>query len=336
MKRRPLGDSGLSASVVGLGAWVLGGGAVWGRDTDDAESVRAVQAALERGIDLVDTAPAYGWGRSEEVVGRALRGRRDRVVLATKCGLWWDDARGSFFTEFDGRKLRRSLRPDTIRLEVESSLRRLGTDRIDLYQTHWPSAPPEATPIADTMAMLLDLKAQGKIRAVGVCNVSAGELEENLRRGAVASCQLRYSMLHREAEKDVLPRCAVAGLGAITYMSLEQGLLTGKIGMDRVFQPGEFRSNAAWNDWLEPDRRRRVLDLLASWNGLTAAYGCTLSQLVLAWTLAQPGVTHALAGGRTPAQVEENARAGELDIAPADLARLRRDVEALGRPGEGP
>lgn len=334
MKQKPLGNSGLSASIVGLGAWVLGGGQLWGQDTDDAESVRTIQAALDLGINLIDTAPAYGWGRSERVVGRALKGRRDRAILATKCGLWWEDARGSFFTDFDGKKLYRSLRPDTLQLEIENSLRRLETDYIDLYQTHWPSVPPDHTPIADTMAVLLKFKDQGKIRAIGVCNVSLDELKENLRCGGIVSDQFRYSMLHREAEADILPFCAQHQIATLTYMSLEQGLLTGKIGMDRVFKPTEFRSNTHWNDWLIPVNRKRVLDLLASWKDLTDKYACTLSQLVIAWTAAQPGVTHVLAGGRNLAQVSENAKAGDLTLEAADLARIRRDVIALGAPAK--
>ena len=335
MKQEPLGNSGLSASIFGLGAWVLGGGPIWGKDTDDTESVRTIQAALDLGINLIDTAPAYGWGRSERVVGRALKGRRDRAILATKCGLWWEDARGSFFADFDGKKMNRSLRPDTIQIEIENSLRRLDVDCIDLYQTHWPSMPPDHTPIADTMAVLLKLKQQGKIRAIGVSNVSLDELKENLRCGGIVSDQFRYSMLHREAERDILPYCAQHNLATLTYMSLEQGLLTGKIGMDRVFQPGEFRSNTFWNDWLIPVNRRRVLDLLASWRDLTDKYACTLSQLVIAWTAAQPGVTHVLAGGRNIAQVTENAKAGELNLETADLARIHKDVMALGEPVKG-
>ena len=332
MKKKSLGSSGLTASIVGLGAWVLGGGQLWGKDTDDAESVRTIQAALDLGINLIDTAPGYGWGRSEQVVGRALKGRRDKAVVATKCGLWWEDARGSYFADLAGRKVNRSLRPDTIQIEVENSLRRLDIDCIDLYQTHWPSAPPDFTPIADTMAALLKLKEQGKIRAIGVSNVSLDELKENVRCGAVASDQFRYSMLHREAEQDILPYCAQNNIGTLTYMSLEQGLLTGKIGMDRQFAPEEFRSNSAWNDWLIPVNRRRVLNLLAAWQGLTDKYHCTLSQLVIAWTAAQPGVTHVLAGTRNLTQLSENAKAGELDLQPTDLMRIRKDVAALGEP----
>ena len=182
------------------------------------------------------------------------------------------------------------------------------------------------------MDCLLGLRKAGKIRAIGVCNVSPAELEDYLRCGAVVSDQFRYSMLHRDPERDILPLCAQRGLATLTYMSLEQGLLTGKVGMDRVFKPTEFRSNDAWNPWLALPNRRRVLDLLSSWIGLTGKYDCTLAQLVIAWTVAQPGVTHALIGGRTVAQVQENARGGELKLEPVDVERMRRDVIALGDP----
>lgn len=332
MNHRTLGDSDLNASAVALGAWVIGGGQPWGADPDDRESIRAIQAALDLGINLIDTAPAYGWGRSERIVGEAIKGRRDKVIVATKCGLWTDDERGSFFAELDGRRMFRSLRPDTIQIEVERSLKNLGIDCIDLYQTHWPSVPPDHTPIADTMACLLNLRDQGKIRAIGVCNVSRDELRENLASGPIVSDQFRYSMLFREPEEDILPECADRGLATLTYMSLEQGLLTGKVGMDREFSPGEFRLNEAWNPWFVPANRRRVLDLLAGWRDLTDKYDCTLAQLVIAWTAAQPGVTHVLAGARTEQQVRENAQAGSLTIDPDDLARVREDVVALGLP----
>jgi methylglyoxal reductase len=322
----------MKASTVALGAWVLGGGSVWGPNPDDRESVRTIQLALDLGVNLIDTAPAYGFGRSECVVGQALKGRRDRAIVATKCGLWWEDTRGSFFAMFDGKPVYRSLRPDTLQIEVERSLRRLETDHIDLYQTHWPSAPPAHTPIADTMACLMKLKDQGKIRAIGVSNVSLDELEENCRCGTVVSDQFRYSLLYRAPEQDILPYCQKQQLATLTYMSLEQGLLTGKVGMDRVFDPAEFRSNAAWNPWFLLPNRKRVLDLLAGWKDLTAKYNCSLAQLVLAWTIAQPGVTHVLCGTRTEAQLRDNVKAGDLQLEPADLQRINRDVSALGQP----
>ena len=332
MKYLPLGNSGIETSVVGLGTWVTGGGTWWGQDPDDAESIRAIHAAIDAGLNLIDTAPAYGFGRSEEVVGKAIKGRRDKVVLATKCGLWWKDDRGSFHFEKDGRRVHRCLRPETIVEEVEDSLQRLDTDVIDLLQTHWPSAPPDKTPIEETMACLMKLKEQGKIRAIGVSNVSPDELKENMACGEVASDQLRYSMLCRDSEKEILPLCLENNIATLTYMSLEQGLLTGKIGMDRTFAKGEIRGMGDWNPWFKLENRQRILDLIAGWSDLTEKYGCTLAQLVIAWTAAQPGVTHVLCGVRREGQAKENVAAGDLSLEAADLARIRGDVEALGQP----
>lgn len=332
MKHLPLGDSGLSSSVIGFGAWAIGGGAVWGGESDDIESIRTIHAALDAGINLLDTAPAYGWGHSERLIAKAIEGRRDDVLLATKCGLWWDDDRGSYFTEFNGKSIFRSLRPDTIAIEVERSLIDLATDRIDLYQVHWPAVEPENTPIAETMAALLKLRDEGKIRAIGVCNLSPAELEEYLSCGAIASHQFRYSMLTREPEKEMLPLCQARNISTLTYMSLEQGLLTGKIGMDHVFKDGEFRTSADWFPWLAPANRRRVLDLLAGWQPLCETHGCTLAQLVLAWTLARPGVTHVLAGARKLHHILETAAAADLEIPAEDLDRMTRDLDAMGAP----
>jgi methylglyoxal reductase len=336
MKYLPLGESGLSSSVIGFGAWAIGGGAVWGGASDESESIATIRAALDAGINLLDTAPAYGWGHSERLIAKAISGRRDDVLLATKCGLWWDDQRGSYFTEFNGRSLYRSLRPDTIAIEVERSLIDLGTDRIDLYQVHWPAVEPEKTPIGETMAALLNLREQGKIRAIGVCNLSPGELEQYRSCGLIASHQFRYSMLSREPEKQMLPLCQKLNIATLTYMSLEQGLLTGKIGMDHVFKDGEFRTSADWFPWLLPQNRRRILDLLDGWRPLCEAHQCTLAQLVLAWTLAQPGVTHVLAGARKIHHIQETAAAADLEISASDLKRITSDLDTLGNPETRP
>lgn len=332
MKQRPLGKSGLDASVIGLGTWVTGGGSWWGKDPDDVESIRAIQASIDAGVTLIDTAAIYGFGRSETIVGKAIRDRRDKVILATKCGMLWDDARGAFFFELDGRKVHRCLRPETIAEEIESSLKRLGTDRIDLYQTHWPSMEPDKTPVADTMAFLEKLKDQGKIRAIGVSNVTLEELEENVRCGAVASDQFRYSLLYREPEKDILPYCLRHGIATLTYMSLEQGLLTGKVGPERKFAASEFRANDAWNPWFKPENRPRVLAMLEGWRGLSEKYSATLAQLVIASTAAQPGVTHVLCGARTIQQAKENAAAGAIELEPKDVAKMVADAKGLGAP----
>jgi methylglyoxal reductase len=329
---RKLGASGISTSVVGLGTWVTGGGAPWGADPDDAESVQAIHAALDGGVNMIDTAPAYGFGRSEEVVGKAIQSRRDQVILATKCGLWWADDRGSAFCDYDGRAIRRSLRPDTIREEIELSLRRLQTDVIDLYQTHWPAVEPDNTPIADTMACLMKLKDEGKIRAIGVSNVTLEELEANARHGEVSTNQPRYSMLFRDIETEILPWCVANNVATLAYMPLEQGLLTGKVTLDRTFSPDEWRSNHDWNPWFKRENLRQILSMLKGWQDLTVKYGCTLAQLTIAWTIAQPGVTVALCGARRVDQAIDNAGAGNLQLEPADVARMRNDVLSLGEP----
>ncbi len=331
MQYKDLGNSGISASVVALGTWVTGGGECW-NGVDDQESINAIHAALDRGVNFIDTAPAYGWGHSEEVVAKAIQGRRDKLVLATKCGIWWEDARGSFHYHLDGKDTYISQRPDTIAIEVENSLRRLNTDCIDLYQMHWPSKEPDYTPVEDTMACLMKLRDEGKIRAIGVSNLTLDQLKEHCEKGDVVSDQFRYSMLWRDAEADILPYCAKHNLATLTYMSLEQGLLTGKVGMDREFAEGEFRSNQDWNPWFKLENRKQVLDMLAGWADLTEKYTCTLAQLVIAWTAAQPGVTHVLCGTRTVAQGEQNAAAGELELEAADIARIRDDALALGDP----
>lgn len=326
MQYGEIGKSGIKGSIIGLGTWAIGGGTWWG-ETDDLESIRTIHSAIDLGITLIDTAPGYGFGKSEEVVGKALKGRRDKVVLSTKCGLWWNDSRGSFHFELEGKKVNRSLRPDTICVEIEDSLKRLGTDYIDIYHTHWQSAEPDKTPIEDTMECLMKLKQAGKIRSIAASNVSVEEVKQYMSAGIIDVIQQKYSMLDRAIENDIAPFCIKNDLGILAYSPLEQGLLTGKIGMDRKFGADEYRNMIPW---FKTENRKRVLDMLNKWSGVTEKYKCTVSQLVLAWTANQPGISVVLCGARHTEQVLENVAAGDIKIENIDLERIRLDVEALG------
>jgi methylglyoxal reductase len=328
MRYREIGNSGIQASIIGLGTWAVGGGSWWG-ETDDAESVRTIHTAIDTGITLIDTAPAYGWGRSEEVVGRAIKDRRDKVVLSTKCGLWWHDSQGSLFFEMEGRKVNRSLRPATIRQEIEMSLKRLGTDYIDIYHTHWQAVEPDKTPIAETMDCLLELKKEGKIRSIAVSNVTVEQLDEYTKAGDICANQAKYSMLDRELEKEGLTFCRQNNIGVLAYSPLEQGLLTGKIGMDRQFDEKEYRNQIPW---FKPQNRKKVLDMLEGWKDITMKYGCTISQLVVAWTASQEGIASVLCGARHPEQIVETAVGGSLILQEQDVFRMRLEGEALGEP----
>jgi methylglyoxal reductase len=320
----------MSASAVALGTWAIGGGPWWG-DSDDNPSIRAIHAAIDAGVTMIDTAPAYGWGHSEAIVGKAVKGRREKVILSTKCGLWWKDDRGTSFFEMDGKHVRRCLLPATIVEEVEISLKRLDTDYIDLYHTHWPSLEPDKYPIDDTMQCLMKLKKDGKIRAIAASNVDLGHIKQYQAAGILDAIQPRYSMLDREIEKEILPYCQTNGISTLAYSPLEQGLLTGKIGMEKTFPEGAFRNNIPW---FLPVNRQKVLNMLEGWSDLTAKYNCSLSQLVIAWTMAQEGITFVLCGARKKAHVNDNVGAGELELDAADLGRIRQDVEALGAPEE--
>jgi aryl-alcohol dehydrogenase-like predicted oxidoreductase len=326
MQYRELGQSGINASVVAFGAWAIGGWFWGGADEEDA--VAAIHAALDNGVNLLDTAPIYGMGHSERVVGRAIRGRRDKVVLATKCGIVWDGSnkgQGEFHFATDEKtkrddgpiKVYRYLRPESIRREVEQSLDRLGTDYIDLLQTHWQDG---TTPIAETMDCLMELKREGKIRAIGCSNATPAHMDAYRAAGRLDVDQEQYSMLDRKHETANLPYCATNAISFLAYSPLSQGLLTGGLGPDRVFAPGDQRID---KPRFSIENRRRVLDMLETYRPLTETYQCTLGQLVIAWTVAQPGCTHVLCGARTPGQVLENLKGGNIALSAADSAFMR-------------
>lgn len=330
MEHRQLGQSELRVPTVILGAWAIGGW-YWGPQ-DDAESVRAIQAGLDAGINCIDTAPVYGMGHSEEIVGKAIRGRRDKVLLATKCGLRWDTPGEGVdpftYKALDGSEYQvpRNLRKHAVIAEMEQSLRRLGTDVIDLYQCHWPD---RSTPIAETMEALVTLKEQGKIRAIGVSNFSVEMLAECLRHAPLASDQPKYSLLDRKIEADVLPFCREHGVGVIVYSPLEQGLLTGKVTPGRTFHDADYRAK---KPWFQPQNRERLLDALETLRPIADAHKAAFGHLAIAWTVAQPGVTAAIVGARTAEQARENAKGGDIKLSAAEIQQIRKTFEELGTP----
>lgn len=324
MRYRPLGLSGIQASVVGLGTWAIGGW-MWG-GTEEADAVRAIQTSIDEGINLIDTAPAYGLGLSEEIVRKAIAGRRDRVVLATKCGLVWHTRKGMLFFEEHGKPVHRHLGAESIRYELEQSLRRLGTDVIDLYQTHWQD--PD-TPIAETMGTLVDLKREGKIRAIGVSNLTAGQLDQYRRAGTIDSDQERYSLIDRAHETALIPYCLEHDIAVLAYSPLANGLLSGKIGPERRFPADDLRHN---DPRFRPENRQRIQAALEKLRPIADGHGLTLSQTVIAWTVGQPGVTHALVGARNAVQARENAEPGDVELDASELDQIRQAVVETDRP----
>lgn len=329
---RPLGSSGIQASVVALGTWAIGGW-MWG-GTDDDAAIRAIHAAIYRGINFIDTAPIYGFGHSEQIVGRAIAelgpAARSRAVIATKCGMVCNTR--------EGRPMARSTAlgpsetghieiyifngPESIRRECEDSLKRLQTDHIDLYQTHWQE---QQTPYEDTMAALLKLKEQGKIRAIGVCNATTAEMDRYRSNGALDSDQEKYSMIDRKLDGEQLPYCLKHNIAVLAYSPLALGLLTGKVGPDREFGLGDMRRT---HRRFTRENRAAIAALLARFDPIAAAHNCTMAQLVIAWTIHQPGVTHALVGARNEAQVAENAAAASVQLTSAELTQMNAAISA--------
>jgi len=310
---------GRSASAVGMGTWAIGGW-MWG-GTDDAAAEDAIRAGLDAGITLIDTAPAYGLGHAEEVVGRAMRGRRDQVVLVTKCGLVWHDQRGPYFFSQGGLPVHRDLSPTAIRHEVEESLRRLETDRIDLYITHWQDP---TTPIPETVAALEALQFEGKILAFAASNTSPDDLAAYRAAGGIVAVQEEYSMLARRIETTHLPTCRASGIAVMGYSVLALGILSGRITADRVFAGDDQRRE---DPRFSTDNRARVDRLMQTIRPIAHQHGASPAQVVIAWTLAQPGLTFALCGARNPDQARENARAGQLRLATTELEDITRAID---------
>ncbi|ESZ74519.1 aldo/keto reductase [Mesorhizobium sp. L103C105A0] len=314
MLTRTIGASGISASAIGLGTWAIGGW-MWG-GTDEAQSIDTIRASIDEGVSLIDTAPAYGKGLSEEIVGKAIKGRRDKVVLATKLGLVWHTKKGNHFFDYDGAPVHRYLGADSVVYEVEQSLRRLGTDHIDHYITHWQDP---TTPVTETMEALDRLKTQGKIRSIGASNVSVADVKAYLAAGQLDAVQQEYSMVARDMEQDLLPFCAGNNVSVLSYSSLALGLLSGKIGPDRVFTGDDQRKD---NPRFSLANRRKVAALMEAIRPSAEAHGASEAQVVIAWTLQQPGITFSLCGARSPQQARENAQAGRIKLSGQEINQI--------------
>jgi len=302
---REIGTSGVRASVVGLGTWAIGGWR-WG-GTDETESIGAIHAALDHGVSLIDTAPAYGKGVAEEIVGKAIAGRRENVVLATKCGLVWHTDKGKHFFDNDG-PVHRYLGKESIIHEVEQSLKRLQTDYIDHYITHWQDP---TTPIEETLEALETLKAQGKIRSIGASNVSVADLNAYVAAGGIDAVQEKYNLIVRDIENSLLPVCRENSISVLSYSSLALGLLTGKIGPERTFGGDDLRKS---DPLFSTGNRARVMGFIEAIRPVADAHGATPAQIVIAYTLIQPGITFALCGARIAQQAIENAKAGTIEL----------------------
>lgn len=305
-------------SRIGLGTWAIGGW-MWG-GSDEADAIRTIHAALDLGVNLVDTAPVYGFGRSEEIVGRALAGRREGVVVATKLGLAWD-----------GGRIRRDASPARIALEVEESLRRLRTDVIDLYQVHWPDL---AVPFEDTAEALDGLVRAGKVRAVGVSNFSPAQMDQFRSRAPLATAQPPYNVFERGVERDVLPYCRASDIAVVAYGALCRGLLSGRIDERTSFEGDDLRKS-------DPKfRPPRFAQHLAAVRALDAfareAYGRSVLELAVRWLLDAPGVSVALWGARRPAQLDAIPRALGFELDAAARARVDEIVAEHVKDPVGP
>ena len=325
----PLGTTGMRITRVGFGAWATGGGGWrfgWGSQ-EDRESVRAIRYAVEQGVNWIDTAPVYGMGHSEEVVGRALRElpEADRPHVFTKCGLVFDSSKPE-------RKPSNVLAAASIRREAEDSLRRLGVERIDLYQVHWP--PADGTPLDEYWATMLELKREGKVRAVGLSNHDAAAVARAESIGHVDTLQPPFSLIQRGVAEDLLPWCARHDTAVIVYSPMQSGLLTGRMSVERV-------ANMPEDDWrgrhpdFTGDALRRNLLVADALRPVAKRHGVPVAAVAVAWTLAWPGVTGAIVGGRNAEQVRGWLPAEDLELTGEDLAELSAAVRSSGA-GEGP
>ena len=310
MQTRKLGNSDLLITPIGVGAWAMGGGGMqfsWGPQ-DDNDSIAAIHAALDRGINWIDTAPVYGIGHSEEVVGRALKGRAARPYIFTKCSIIWNEK----------REPSRSMARASILRECEDSLRRLQIDVIDLYQIHWPDPEPD---IEEGWAACAELQKQGKVRWIGVSNFKPAHIERIEKIAPITSLQPPYSILSPEIEAEILPACAQRNIGVIVYSPMKSGLLTGAMTRERIaaMPSDDFRQRTV--SFKEPLLTRN-LNLVELMRAIGSRHGRTPGEVAIAWTLRRPEVTGAIVGMRSAKQVDGVVGAADFRLSPGEVDEI--------------
>lgn len=327
MNYRKLGETALNLSEITFGAWAAGGWMWGGNERSDA--IEAIKASYDLGVTSIDTAPIYGMGVSEEIVGEAIKDiPRDKVQILTKYGMRWDLPKGDFMAsskDNNGKDIDiyKYAGKESIIEECENSLRRLGTDYIDLYQIHWPDS---TTPIAESMEAVSTLIEQGKVRYGGVCNYNVAQMKEAERVLDIASNQVPYSMVKRGIEAEVVPHCIESHKGILAYSPLERGLLTGKMKPGHQFAKGDHRSRIYfYND----DNLKKTGEFLDQLRPLAEEKGASLSQIVLRWTLEQPGITIALVGARNAQQATQNAQASDINLSAEELTFISEKLSEL-------
>jgi aryl-alcohol dehydrogenase-like predicted oxidoreductase len=326
MELRNLGKSNVKVTPMAFGAWAIGGWMWGGAEASDA--IKAIQAAWHEGITTIDTAPVYGFGRSEELVGKAMAGvARDKYQLLTKFGMNWMTEEGEYYfdtVDNEGKPFRmfKWASREKVMQECEDSLRRLKTDYIDLYQIHWPDS---TTPISETFEAVQRLMEQGKVRAAGVCNYNAAQVAEALKTVPLASNQVPYSLINRGIEKQLVPQAIDNGMSIIPYSPLQRGLLTGKIKPGHKFGEGDTREG---NRFYTDENIRRANVLLEEIRPIANQHQATLAQLVINWTMHRPGIGCVLVGARNEQQVKDNVGALKFQLSEEEMNRI---TEAAGR-----
>ncbi|MEH0153406.1 aldo/keto reductase [Limibacter armeniacum] len=324
MEYRALGNTDIKLSAITYGSFAIGGN-MWGGNVHK-DSIASVQASLENGVTTIDTAPFYGFGLSEEVIGEAIKGKdRSSIQLLTKFGLVWDGSnQGKGIHFFDAVENGNTIPvykyagKGSIIREVEDSLKRLKTDYIDLLQLHWPD---DSTAISEVMETMERLVEQGKIRAAGVSNYAVAQLDEAAETFLPASNQVAYSMLNRSIESDLVPYAIQNKVGIIAYSPMERGLLTGK-----YFQDGKLKEDDHRNEYFKQFDLHKVKGFLDKLSGLAADKSVSLAQLVLRWTTLQDGITVVLAGARNAEQAIQNAKAMEVSLSHEELTFIEKEL----------